>query len=113
MRVKRVEWSRKALGDIADSADWYAVQGGLALGERFLFQVQATCSQLSQFPGSGSLRHADCIPGLPAPLRFLPLREFERHLVYYIDLPTHIQVIRVWNSTRGLAALMEKGTRDP
>ena len=107
--MKRVEWSRKALADVAQGADWYVAQGGMALGERFLARVQAALAQLSQFPACGSLRHAECIPGLPVPLRFLPLREFERHLVYYLDLPTHIQVIRVWNSARGLAALMDEG----
>ena len=39
-------------------------------------------------------------------LRFLPLKRFERHLVYYIDLPDHVEVIRVWHAARGLGALI-------
>lgn len=110
IRVTRVEWSRQAHLDAADSADWYVGQGGLALGERFLAQVQATLAQLGRFPASGSSRHADCIPGLPAPLRFIPVREFERYLIYYLELPSHIEVIRVWNSARGLTALLDGET---
>ncbi|MEN9477363.1 MAG: hypothetical protein RLZZ300_1504, partial [Pseudomonadota bacterium] len=44
---------------------------------------------------------------LPSPLRFLPLKRFEHHLVYYIELPDYVEVIRVWHASRGLAALME------
>lgn len=108
MRVKPVEWSHQAKRDAADSADWYVGQGGLALGERFLMQVHATLTRLGQFPAIGSTRHADCFSDLQAPLRFIPVTQFERYLVYYLNLPTHVEVIRVWNTARGLDALMEE-----
>jgi toxin ParE1/3/4 len=41
------------------------------------------------------------------PLRFLSLKRFENHLVYYLDLPGHVDVIRVWHAARGLDALLE------
>lgn len=107
MRLKRVEWSRRARRDTAEGADWYAAEGGLALAERFLMQVHVTLQRVAQFPASGSTRHADCIEGLPAPLRFAPVAQFERYLIYYLDLPTHIEVLRVWNAPRGPEALME------
>lgn len=107
--MKRVEWSLQARRDAADSADWYVGQGGLALGERFLAQIHVSLMRLGQFPAIGSTRHADCIPGLPAPLRFVPVAQFERYLIYYLDLPSHVEVIRVWDSARGLTALLEEG----
>ena len=107
MHAKRVEWSHQARRDAAASADWHVVQGGLALGERFLAQVHATLTRLGQFPAIGSTRHAGSIAGLAAPLRFFPVAQFEHHLVYYIDLPEHIEVIRIWHASRGLEALME------
>ena len=79
------------------------------MGERFLSEVQASLLQVARFPGSGSLRHAEYFVGLPAPLRFLPIKTFERYLLYYLDLPTHVEVIRVWNASRGLQALLEAG----
>ena len=41
------------------------------------------------------------------PLRDFLIKHFERYLLYYLDLPTHVEVLRIWNSARGLAALME------
>ncbi len=107
IRLKRVEWSHQARRDTADSADWYAAEGGLVLAECFLTQVHATLQRVARFPASGSRRHADCIQGLSAPLRFVPIAQFECYLLYYLDLPTHIEVLRVWNAARGLEALME------
>lgn len=110
--MKAVEWRVLAQRDAAESAWWYARQGGLPLGERFLAQVDATLDVIARHPAAGSLRHAGVLPHLPGPLRFLPVTEFERHLVYYIELSTRVDVIRIWNSDRGLQALMA-GTPDP
>lgn len=107
MRLKRVEWSHQAQRDTAEGADWYAAEGGLTLADRFLMQVHLTLQRVSQFPASGSTRNADYLQGLSAPLRFVPVRDFERYLLYYVDLHTHVQVLRVWNIARGLEALME------
>ncbi len=46
------------------------------------------------------------MPDLPEPLRFFPVRGFETYLVYYIELPDHVEVLRIWNAARGLDALM-------
>ncbi len=89
-----------------ESAYWYARQGGLSLGDAFLAEVDAALKSIAKHPGSGSTRHAEHAPDLPSPLRFLPLKRFERHLVYYIDLPDHVEVIRVWHAARGLGALI-------
>ncbi|HEU0198359.1 MAG TPA: type II toxin-antitoxin system RelE/ParE family toxin [Nevskiaceae bacterium] len=106
-RAKRVEWRPQARVDAAEGATWYTAQGGLELGEHFLQQVEATLSRLSEFPGIGSTRHAWCVPNLPEPLRFFPVSRFDRYLVYYLDWPDHVEVIRIWNAARGLDALME------
>lgn len=105
--MKPVEWHPQARQDAAEAAWWYAQQGGLPLGERFLIRVDAALDRLARFPACGSTRHAHVLPDLPAPLRFLPVGDFERYLIYYLDLPTHVRVARVWNTARGLQALME------
>ena len=53
------------------------------------------------------MRHARLIPDLPVALRFLPVAGFERHLVFYLDLPARVDVVRIWNCDRGLHALMD------
>lgn len=105
--MKSVEWRVKARLDVADTAFWYAEQGGLALGERFLLQIDATLEHLSRFSGTGSTRHDGIVPGLPEPLRFFPVSRFERHLVYYLDCPSCVDVIRIWDASRGLESLLE------
>jgi toxin ParE1/3/4 len=104
--VKTVEWRIQARRDVAEAAYWYARQGGLPLGEAFLAEVDATLDRIARHPAIGSTRHAEHVPDLPTPLRFLPLQRFDHHLVYYLDLPEHVEVIRVWHASRGLEALM-------
>lgn len=77
----------------------------------FLDELEAAFERLAQFPDCGSLRHAGLVPGLPVPLRFLPVSpaRFPRLLIYYLHCEAHIDVIRVWDASRGLEALFEDG----
>lgn len=104
--MKPVAWLPRARQDAAEAAAWLADEGGIALGERFLDALAGTLDQLARFPACGSTRHAAIVPGLPAPLRFLPVSGFERHLVYHLDLPERVLVLRIWHAARGLEALM-------
>ena len=105
--MKPIHWRDSARRDLDDAADWYARQGGFLLESRFIAAVEATSLLIRRHPATGSTRHADALTGLPAPLRYFRVRDFEDYLFYYIDLPAHVEVIRVWNTVRGLEALME------
>jgi toxin ParE1/3/4 len=105
--VKSLRLREQARTDADAAAAWYAAQGGLALELAFVDALQAAYGMIERYPRIGSTRHAEHVVGLPSPLRFLPLKRFERHLVYYINLPSHIDVIRVWHASQGLDALME------
>lgn len=104
--MKPIEWRPSARQDVADEAYWYACRGGLVLGERFIAAVDAVLARLSEFPSSGSLRHADVVDGASGPLRFSVVSSFDRYLVYYFDLPSSIQIVRVWDASRGLDDLL-------
>lgn len=82
------------------------------MAERFLAQVESALESIARHPAIGSPRHAGHASDLPEPLRYLSLQRFKNHLVYYIDLPEHIEVVRIWHSARGLQALMIDD-RDP
>ncbi len=110
--MKPVRWRAQAKRDVAAAAAWYAGQGGLALELAFIDAVANTEKMLAEFPAIGSMRHAAWVDGLAGPLRFHPLPGFSRHLFYYIDLPTHIDVIRIWGATRGLQALLDSTIPD-
>lgn len=105
--MKPVEWRAQARRDATEAAYWYAKQGGLTLGEAFLADIDAALELVAGHPAIGSLRHAEHATDLPSPLRYLPLKRFKHHIVYYIDLPEHIEVIRIWHAARGLQVLME------
>lgn len=73
--------------------------------------LEAAFERLRSFPDCGSTRHAGRVPGLPVPLRFLPVSSshFPRLLIYYLHLDTHLDVIRIWDASRGLEALFDAG----
>lgn len=103
--MKQVQWRRQARDDASEAAAWYGANGGFEIEVAFIAAIEAGEALIAAHPASGSTRHAAVLPDLPAPLRFLRLERFERYLIYYLDLPEHVEVLRVWNAARGLDAL--------
>ena len=104
--MKPLRLREQARKDADEAAAWYASQGDIALELAFTDALQAAYGLICRHPGIGSTRHATHASDLPSPLRFLPLKRFEHHLVYYLDLPGHVEIIRIWHTARGLDALM-------
>jgi toxin ParE1/3/4 len=98
----------QAAADIVALADHLSASAGPAVALRFIDAVEAAYALLSAHPASGASRHAHVLPELPVPLRFHPIRHFERVLVYYLDQPDAVEVIRLWDASRGLDALLEE-----
>lgn len=99
--MKDVHWQPLAERDLKSTGFWYATQGGMALELRFVAAVEKTITTLRHFPEIGSARHKDLLPDLTEPLRFFPVSDFDRHLIYYVDYPSYIKIIRVWHSAQG------------
>ena len=57
--MKPVEWRPRARLDAAETAYWYAQQGGLPLAERFLAQVESALESIARHPAIGSPRRDD------------------------------------------------------
>ena len=104
--MKSLRLREQAKSDADEAAVWYSKQGGLALELAFVDALEAAYGLICRHPRIGSARHAEHAADLPMPLRFLPLKRFERHLVYYIELPQHVEITRVWHALRGLDVLM-------
>lgn len=111
--MKPVRWRLRARRDAAEAAAWYAARGGQPLELDFVDAMQAAEALIAQFPGSGSCRHAVAMDEALPLLRFHRLKRFDRYLVYYFDHPTHVEVLRIWDSARGLAALMDPSENPP
>lgn len=105
---KPIRQRPQAAADIAAIADYLSTNAGPAVALRFVDAVEAAYILLSAHPASGSSRHAHVLPELPVPLRFHPVKHFERVLVYYLDQPDGVEVIRIWDASRGLDALLEE-----
>jgi toxin ParE1/3/4 len=80
---------------------------------QFLDAIQAAYVLLADQPGTGSTRHAEYCPELPCPLRFHPLKDFPRVLIYYMNRPEAVEVIRVWDAARRLEALLQTDLPQP
>lgn len=105
--MKPLHWRQQARQDADEAAAWYFMQGGLALELAFVSALEVGADLIARHPASGSMRHARLLPELSLPLRFLPLKGFDRYLIFYLEMPTHIDVIRVWNAARDLMGLAE------
>lgn len=111
--MKPVLWRPQAKRDAAQAAAWYASQGGQSLELAFIDSLQAAVALIGQFPGSGSARHATVMNDVSTPLRFHRLQRFDRYLIYYLEHSTHAEVMRIWDASRGLEALMDPSELPP
>lgn len=105
---KSIRQRPQAVADIVAIADYLSASAGHAVALRFIDAVEAAYALLSTHPASGSPRHAHVLPELPVPLRFHPVKHFERILIYYLDQPDAVEVIRFRDASRGLEALLEE-----
>lgn len=101
--MKPVVWSELARRDTDDAAYWYASEGGLALGERFLAAVEAAIVHIGGHPQSGSTRYA--APLKLREIRFWPVRGFP-YLVFYIEREQQVDVSRILHAERDIPASM-------
>ena len=108
MKPRPLHWRQAALEDVEALAAYYATGSGVALGLKFVAELEAATALIAEYPESGSPQHAYLFPELPSPLRFHPLRRFEKVLVYYFALPRRVEIVRVWNAARGLEALLDE-----
>lgn len=96
----------KAPADFVAIAD-FLHDASPAASLKFIDAVESAYALLSEHPASGSTRHALVLPELPVPLRFHAVQGFPRVLIYYLDLPDAVEVVRLWDAARGLDALLE------
>ena len=108
---KPIRQRPQAAADIVAIADYLSASAGHAAALRFIDAVEAAYGLLSAHPASGASRHAHVLPELPVPLRYHPVKHFDRILIDYLDQPDAIEVIRLWDASRGLDALLEEELR--
>lgn len=103
--MKPVVWSQAAKRDTNEAAHWYANQGGLPLGERFLTQAEAALDHISAHPQTGSTRYGMLLK--IDELRFWPVNDFP-YLVFYVERPARVDVWRVLHTQRDVPTWIGK-----
>ncbi len=98
--MKPLRWRALAREDADQAAAWYALRGGLDLELAFIEALETAVTLIATHPGTGSTRHSGLFPELETPLRFVPLNRFQRYLVYYLEFPDHVEILRVWDAAR-------------
>ncbi len=89
------------LGDIERQYEWYVLEAGWVVADRYLNAVEAVCRLLSQQPNLGPLG-GFANPKLRAWRFFLVLRPFRRHILFYEVLAEELVLRRAMHGHRDL-----------
>ncbi|HMV49733.1 MAG TPA: type II toxin-antitoxin system RelE/ParE family toxin [Blastocatellia bacterium] len=95
----------KALEDLADLA-FYIANDDADAADRFLDAFEASIAQLSQMPYLG-VAHPAGNPALFG-LRRWPIKEFAKHLIFYLVFEDTIDIVRVLHAARDLERILDK-----
>lgn len=93
-----------------DSLVDYIARENPHAAHRFLDAVQKSFDMISEQPEIGSRRYA-YLPLLEG-LRMWPVSDFEKHLVFYIERPSYIDVLRVLHSSRDIPEALKDDSED-
>lgn len=90
--MKPVQPRAAAEADVDHAFEYYRLQGGRVLAERFVDAYDAALAHIAQHPGTGSPRHAHALR--VQNLRFWTLTRFP-FSVFYVEHADRIDVLRV------------------
>ncbi|WPL10808.1 MULTISPECIES: type II toxin-antitoxin system RelE/ParE family toxin [Thiorhodovibrio] len=95
--------------DLEEAADFHFAQGGEALELRFIDAIERTLQLIAERPAIGSLRYAH--PLQRSGLRCFQVRRFP-YVVFYVDLPDRVDVLRVLHRRRDIPAILQSDRGD-
>jgi len=101
--VKRVRLRPRADRDV-DLAIAHLLGDSPPVAQQFVREVEAAMSRIGQRPAIGSPRYAYLLKGL----RVWQLRRFP-YLVFYLQRPSYVDVIRVLHGARDIPAALQRG----
>lgn len=105
MTPKPILPRESASRDVEEAVDYYLSEAGEKLALGFIEELEQAYLQIASQPAIGSPRHAHEL-NLPG-LRFWPLQRYP-YLIFYVDLPSHIDVWRVLHSQRDIPAWLHE-----
>jgi toxin ParE1/3/4 len=101
--IKPVRVRPRADNDIDELAHYIAIENPNA-ALRFLDAIEAAYNKIGGFPAIGSPRFAHI--QLLENVRVWAVKDFENHLIFYVERQDYIDVIRVLHSARDIPACL-------
>jgi toxin ParE1/3/4 len=98
LSLPRLQFREVSVADVLQVHDYLREQATSALADRFLMAVERTMEQIRRYPAAGSLFRPRLIS--LAGLRWWPVVEFPRYLVYYRVESGVIDIVRVLHGAR-------------
>jgi toxin ParE1/3/4 len=98
------QFSPQAWDDVRDIVAYIATDNPEA-ASRFVPALEETYAQLEALPGMGSVRHfrRKDLQGV----RIIPVTGFERYLLFYTALGTHVKVLRILHAARDFPTIFQ------
>jgi toxin ParE1/3/4 len=90
--------------DLAEAVRYLRQEGGAAVSNRFLDEVEATFTQLCSFPNSGTLWPTTRPELVGLRRRLLPRFPYS---VFYLPSEQTIEIVRVLHNSRDIPVLLE------
>ena len=97
----KVHKSSEFIADVEQQFEWYAVNAGWEIAERYLAAVQATCQFLGQYPNVGP-RVGFNHPSLQYLRFFVVFRPFKKHVLFYEVTDKNVVMRRAMHGSRNL-----------
>ncbi len=105
MKAKPVIPRAQANRDVDEALDYYLSEAVEAVALGFIDALERAYDHIGRHPATGSPRHAHEL-NLPG-LRAWPLTRYPQ-LVFYVEHPEHIDVLRVLHGQRDIPAWMQE-----
>jgi len=106
----KIRKRRLAVRDILEQADHIA-RDSIEAADGFIQAAEKAFHLLAENPRAGA-RRTFSNPAF-ADIRMWPIRGFEKHLVFYREIPNGVEVIRVLHAARDLPSLFSEQSNHP
>lgn len=104
MTGKAIIRRKLARRDLEDAIDYYCGEGGEALELRFIDAMEQTLGLIAEMPGIGLPHYAEILQR--SGLHCFGVKRFP-YLVFYIEHPDRIDVLRILHRRRDIPAIFQ------
>ena len=101
--IPAITHRHRARLDVLEQFVYFGEQAGVELARRYLAAIDTTCLQLLKNPGIG-MPYDSGIARLDG-LRRVPVKGFEKYLVFYLPRHNGVDVVRVLHGARDIDSL--------